>query len=336
MRQVQLACGRDDSLRWVVAHSWNCASLPWFPTASGIGTCCALYNVQARRLRRRRTIDFQIGCTLEYEVPQPTAFVFLVEAARLDRQIVRSERLHVTPDLEEERFTAPESGNRYLRVQARPGKLQLVYEAAVTLRPRVVNPAEVGETPAERLPISALVHLNPSHYCQSDRLTLFAQRTFGHLAPGHARVAAVCAWICDNVDYVSGSTDEMTSAADTLVERRGVCRDFAHLAIALVRALGIPARYVSAYAWRLSPPDFHAVFEAYLTGPSGGAWYLFDATRRSALDGIVRIGVGRDAGDVSFCSQFGEAKWSAPQVWIHGPDVGSAPLTTQAVATDAM
>ena len=106
----------------------------------------------------------------------------------------------------------------------------------------------------------------------------------------------MCDWICENVDYVLGSTDESTSAADILVERRGVCRDFAHLGIALVRALGVPARYVATYAWRLDPQDFHAVFEAYLEGPDGGAWCVFDATRKSAADGIVRIGVGRDGG----------------------------------------
>lgn len=236
-------------------------------------------------------MEFHVGCTLEYEVPRPTAFVFLVEAARLERQIVRDERS------------------------------------------RVEDPAQVREVPAGRLPLSTLVHLNPSRYCESDRLSLFTERTFGHLAPGHARVGAVCDWVRENVDYVSGTTDEATSAADTLVERRGVCRDFAHLGIALVRALGVPARYVAAYAWRLDPPDFHAVFEAYLEGPDGGAWYVFDATRKAAVDGIVRIGVGRDAGDASFCTPFGEVGFETPRGWVRGPEVGDAPVTVQAIST---
>lgn len=278
-------------------------------------------------------MEFHVGCTLEYEVPRPTAFVFLVEPARLERQVVHDERLRLSPDLPQERFTAPESGNRALRVQAAPGELRLDYEATVALTPRVHDPAEVREVPGERLPLSALVHLNPSRYCESDRLSLFARRTFGHLAPGHARVGAVCDWICENVDYALGSTDESTSAADILVERRGVCRDFAHLGIALVRALGVPARYVAAYAWRLDPQDFHAVFEAYLEGPAGGAWYVFDPTRKSAADGIVRIGVGRDAGDASFCTPFGEVGFEPPRVWMHGPEPGDAPATLQAVST---
>ena len=121
----------------------------------------------------------------------------------------------------------------------------------------------------------------------------------------------------------------------SLGDRRGVCRDFAHLAITLCRAVGIPARYISAYAWQLQPPDFHAVFEAYLAGPDGaGAWYLFDPTRMAALDGLVRIGAGRDAADVAFCSIYGTAKADAPQVWINGPAPG--PLrTVMAVSTQA-
>ncbi len=99
-----------------------------------------------------------------------------------------------------------------------------------------------------------------------------------------------------------------------------MCRDFAHLAIALCRAVGIPARYISAYAWQLLPPDFHAVFEAYLHGPAGGAWYLFDPTRMAALDGLVRIGAGRDAADVAFCSIFGDAESAAAP----GLDQGAA------------
>jgi len=98
--------------------------------------------------------------------------------------------------------------------------------------------------------------------------------------------------------------------------------------------VGIPARYISAYAWQLTPPDFHAVFEAYLQGPSGGAWYLFDPTRMAALDGLVRIGAGRDAADVAFCSIYGSAKAKAPSVWIKGPPPDVI-RTTQAVSTQA-
>lgn len=284
---------------------------------------------------RSLAIEFQLGCTLQYDVKGPTAFIFNVEAARFDRQVVRNETLDITPTLDVERITLPESGNRVLRVCAQPGPLRLEYRAEVTLDPVLCETAEVGEVAASRLPLQVLTHLNPSRYCQSDRLALFAQRSFGGMAPGHQRVGMICNWICDHVDYRSGTTDAMTSAADTLIERQGVCRDFAHLAIALCRALGIPARYVSAYAWRLEPPDFHAVFEAWLEGLEGGAWYLFDATRKSAIDGLVRIGIGRDAGEVAFCSIFGASGSEAPRVSVAGPP-STGPTTSQAVSTSSL
>ncbi len=257
-----------------------------------------------------------------------------IEPARFARQTVRDEQLILSSAIEPERFVASDTGNRVLRVHAERGRLRIEYQATVTLEPLVVDPHAVHEIPPERLPLDVLGHLNPSRYCQSDRLELFAQRIFGHLAPGHQRVTAICNWICRNVDYAAGSSDGMTSATDTLLERHGVCRDFAHVGIALCRALGIPARYVSAYAWRLYPPDFHAVFEAWLDGPAGGAWWLFDPTRKSAIDGLVRIGVGRDAGEVAFGTLFGQAEGDPPQVWITGPpDHGD--LTIQAISTAA-
>jgi transglutaminase-like putative cysteine protease len=124
---------------------------------------------------------------------------------------------------------------------------------------------------------------------------------FGKLTPGYSRVQAIADWIYDNVTYRSGSTDPHTSAFDTVTEREGVCRDFAHLGIAFCRALTIPARFVSGYAYQLQPPDFHACFEAYL----GDRWHLFDPTRLAPLSGFIRIGTGRDAADVSFANLFG-------------------------------
>jgi len=94
--------------------------------------------------------------------------------------------------------------------------------------------------------------------------------------------------------------------------------------------LGIPARYVSAYAFRLDPPDFHAVFEAFLLGPDGPGWYLFDPTRMSDPAGVVRIGIGRDAADVAFCTPFGAVEFDKPEVYIQAIDE-SVLATTQAV-----
>jgi len=281
-------------------------------------------------------MNFAVGCTLEYETEAAlTPFVFNLEAARFPRQAVTSERLVTTPDLgEPDRFTMPESGNRLTRFVVPKGKLKVEYTAAVTLDPLMLDPTGVQEMAAGSIPLDVLPYLNASRYCQSDRLARFAAKQFDATPSGHQRATAICNWIRDNVDYESGSTEVLTSAYDTLGDRRGVCRDFAHLAITLCRAVGIPARYISAYAWQLQPPDFHAVFEAYLAAPGGGAWYLFDPTRMAALDGLVRIGAGRDAADVAFCSIYGAAKSEVPKVWINGPQPNPI-RTVQAVSTQA-
>lgn len=276
---------------------------------------------------------FSLGCELGYEVESPTTFVLNVQPARMGRQRILREELAVTPDLPVETHVMPESGNRYVRLVARPGTtLRLAYDAEVELEVRREDPAGVRETPAAELPFATLPHLYPSRYCEADRLTRLAWQQFGRLEKGHGRVAAVCNWIHDQVEYRRGSSDEQTSATNTLLERAGVCRDFAHSGVALCRALGIPARFVSAYAWRLEPPDFHAVFEAYL----GGRWYLFDATRQAALDGIVRIGIGRDAGEVSFATIMGAVRPTAMRVHIEpaGGGEGQDVRTIEAISTD--
>lgn len=278
-------------------------------------------------------MKFSLGCTLAYRVEAPTPFVFNIEAAEYAAQAILSETLEITPTATIERWTMPESGNRYLRLVADPGELQLTYWAEVELAPQLLEPEAIGEIAAGELPLDVLTHLYPSRYCQADKLRRFATRTFGDLPPGYQRVAAICNWICDNVDYIPGSSDALTSAFDTVTERAGVCRDFAHLGIALCRALGIPARYISAYAWRLDPPDFHAVFEALLSGPNGVGWYVFDPTRKAAPDGLVRIGIGRDAAEVAFCTPFGTVAFDPPEVWITGEGDETAPLTTSAVTT---
>lgn len=254
---------------------------------------------------------FQVGCELAYEADGPASFVMNIEAQQLPRQRILSEKLVVSPEVPVERYTAPESGNRYLRFAVDGGPVRVRYAAEVELDPLRGDPAVIDETPVGKLPFETMPHLWPSRYSQSDRLLRAARADFGQLGDGHQRVTALANWIYEHLEYERGSSNEHTSAVDTLVERAGVCRDFANLGIALCRALGIPARFVSAYAWRLDPPDFHAVFEAFLDG----RWYLFDATRQAALDGLVRIGVGRDASDVGFCTWDGEVTSGPMKVW---------------------
>ena len=254
---------------------------------------------------------FSVGCEIGYDVAQQATLIFNIEAMRGGRQRVVSERLTITPDLPADEKTSEESGNRYLRLTVPQGVVTLRYEAQIELDALHRAPAVIHEVPIATLPLDTLPFLNPSRYCPSDQLARFANRQFGNIEPGFGRVVEICNWINGEVDYLFGTSDTTTTAADTFSLRAGVCRDFAHLGITFCRALGIPARFVSCYAWQLEPQDFHAVFEAYL----GDRWYLFDATRMAALDGMVRIGVGRDAADTAFATIYGQVMPLPIRVW---------------------
>ena len=142
-------------------------------------------------------------------------------------------------------------------------------------------------------------------------------------------MTAICNWIFTTTWIISGSSHGTTSAVDTIIDHAGVCRDFAHLGITMCRAMDIRRAMSAPTLSGSDPPDFHATFEAFL----GGRWYLFDATRKAALDGLIRIGVGRDAAEVSFSSFFGKAESNEMEVSISSTDRGTeGDLTTQAVS----
>ena len=194
-----------------------------------------------------------------------------------------------------------------------PCELHVSYSASVNLMPNIETPDEVNETATAQMPPEVFTYLNSSRYCESDLLARFAFEEFGQLYRGYSRVQAICNWVYEYLDYTPGSTNATTTASDVLLQRTGVCRDYAHLAITLCRGLGIPARYVAGYAVNLMPPDFHGFMEAYLDGK----WYLFDPTRLSLVSGLVRIGMGRDAADVSFASLTGDARLTSKNVWAN-------------------
>ena len=245
----------------------------------------------------------RVACELHYRVTAPTSFLFNVAVANTTHQAVRQEHFTIVPHAEYTIENVGEEGNRVVRLQAKVDDFSLQYQATVTLEPEVDDPPTIMEAEHPELPSEVLPYLNPSRYCESDRLLRLAGKEFGEIAPGYSRVAAICDWTHARLDYVAGSTDARSSACDVLVQRAGVCRDFAHVALTLCRALSIPARYVSGYAVGLNPPDFHGFFEAYL----GTRWYLFDATRMAPRDGLVRIGTGRDAADAAFATVIGAA-----------------------------
>ena len=274
----------------------------------------------------------QVGCDLTYSVTHPTNFLFNVAAARTAQQTISGETLQLTPPIKYETSSIGMEDIQVYRLYVEPCNLQLQYRATVDLRPEKYDTSGIKEAAYSQLPHEVLPYLNPSRYCESDRLIRFALRKFGNAEPGFSRVNSICDWIYSNLDYLSGTTDETTSACDVFIQRAGVCRDFAHLAIALCRALCIPARYISGYAVALQPPDFHGCFEAYL----GSRWYLFDATRMAPVEGFVRIGTGRDAADASFATLIGVATLNSMAVWAEptAPNqISNQPVSQAAVST---
>lgn len=166
--------------------------------------------------------------------------------------------------------------------------------------------------PVEQLPESTLQFLLPSRYCQSDMMNDLARSIVGTSPPGYCQVAAIEQWLRDNMRYVSGSSNASTSAIDTANSKEGVCRDYAHLGIALTRSLDIPARMVVGYLYELQPQDLHAWFEAYV----GGRWFTFDGTQGIPRGNRITIGYGRDAADVALASSYGSLQVNHMQVTV--------------------
>lgn len=246
---------------------------------------------------------FEIDLSLAYQVNGPTDFVFQIHALNGMDQQVLAETLDVQTLLPVRVYADPTLNHRFLRLHAGAGPLQLRYRATVSRSMLLPDPA-TPEVAVADLPDALLHNLMPTRYCESDLLGRVALKMFGQHPPGLQRVQAIVDWIHDNVDYQVGSTQSTTTACDVFLHRAGVCRDFAHLGITFCRALNIPARLVVGYAkFDEPPPDFHAVFESYL----GHRWVMFDATRMSPLDELVRIASGRDAKDLAFATIFGPA-----------------------------
>ncbi len=262
-------------------------------------------------------IRLDLTLDLSYDISAPGCdFIFNVHAAHTPRQQVLRESLTLSQNLQQTIETDPATLNRYLRVQAHAGPLTLSYRAGVELMHHFAMPADIAEVPVARLPASVLSYIYPSRYCQSDRLHRMAMLEFGQRPQGYSRVQAIRDWVLQRTTFASNTSNSTTSAIDTLIERVGVCRDFAHLMIALCRAINIPARFTTGIDYgadpALGPTDFHAYVEVYL----GDRWYMFDPSGTAIPMGFVRLGTGRDAADVAFATIFGSVNPGAPVIGI--------------------
>ena len=263
-------------------------------------------------------VRIHLAIDLQYQVHAlPGAdFIFNLQCAQTRQQQVVWEELLVSQPVPLTSHTDSATLTRTLRLSAVPGPLLVRYRATLNITHHSEAPAMVVETPVAQLPPEALLYLYPSRYCQSDCLTAQAMALFGHLPQGHARVIAVRDWVRSQVRFQSNSSNSMTSALDTLHNHAGVCRDFAHLMIAMCRALNIPARFTTGIDFgadpALGPTDFHAYVEVFL----GGRWYIFDPSNTAIPMGFVRFGTGRDAADVSFATIFGSVQSQAPNIRV--------------------
>lgn len=265
-------------------------------------------EIAGNRIRLGYTID------LHYEVLDPADFIFNIHASRYGRQRVLTEAVVVDPPIPFRVDTEPSLGNRLLRLRANAGPLDVRYVGTVEVCHHFAERADVLARPIDELPADVLRFLWPSRYCQADRVQQIAWREFGHMQPGHEQVDAVCQWVRSHVDFRVGASTIATSALETLEQGAGVCRDFVHVTIALLRTLNYPTRFVSGLDYgadeALGPPDFHSYVEAYI----GERWWLFDPTGISPITGLIRIGTGRDAADVAFATMFGNVRGGAPKV----------------------
>jgi hypothetical protein len=222
-------------------------------------------------------MKFQVSSELAYQVHSPSTLLINVHALRLPGQTIIEETFTIDPYIRVEELISAQYENRFIRLEVEEGNhIKISYTAVVDTMYKEVERAQLEAVPVGQLDGNVLPYLFPSRYCQSDKLGRMAYKKFGHIGNVYEKVLAI-------------------------IERAGVCRDFAHLAIALCRALSIPARYFTGYSYKLKPSDFHACFEAYI----GGQWLIFDATRLAPLNGLVKIANGRDAADASIASIFG-------------------------------
>ena len=221
-----------------------------------------------------------IRASLDYAVEGSAPVLMQVEAADLPDQHVVESRLDITDAVDFVRVAVDEGvGERsFFRIK---GRLLCSYAAEVEIDRKLADIRTLEQVPLPALPGEAVKYLMPSRYCQSDLFGGFVETEFGKLTGG-ARVAAMRTWIETNLSYIRGSSDERTTVMETFVERRGICRDYAHLMITLARASGMPARMVSVYARDVEPPDFHAVAEVFV----GGEWRLMNA-RHGRADTMV-------------------------------------------------
>lgn len=252
----------------------------------------------------------RIEALLDYAFPAPADVLLQVVAASMPDQRLEAQSLVIESD-NPIRAVAGEEGIGQRTWARADRRLVVRYDATVRVVREPIVIEDFGPTPVTDLPAATVAYLLPSRYCESDRFEHFVRTRFAGLRGG-ALAAALSRWVGQNITYDGLGSTGGTGAMETFAERRGVCRDYAHLLVALARAAEIPARCVSAYAPGVDPPDFHAVAELWLDG----AWRLLDPTGMGSAADLARVAVGRDATDIAFMTVFGTANFLEQRVTV--------------------
>lgn len=259
-------------------------------------------------------MKLSIRTHLDYHFEQPTDVLLQLEAAAIPEQVIEAAHIEVRPAEHFARVAAQDTIGDRIWVRAE-GRMTVDYRATVSIQRLLTDCLALPKVEPRHLPGETIQYLMSSRYCPADEFQTFVEAEFGGLEGG-ARVIAMRDWIEHSFSYTPGVSTSETTALDTFVKRQGVCRDYAHVLITLVRASGIPARMASVYALGVVPQDFHAVAEVFL----GGEWHLVDATGMAIEANMAKIGVGRDAADVSFMTSYGMARFNAQSVWVEAID----------------
>jgi len=268
-------------------------------------------------------MKFSVSAEMGYEIRSAGTLIINIHALRTPTQAVLEETFIIEPYVKVEELFSVNGENRIIRLEIeKEGNLQINYKATVDNNFEIKDHTSREEILIGKMDPLVLPFLYPSRYCQSDKLFRLAHNLFGNIENPFEKVVTLANWINRNVEYRSGSTNSQTSAYDTVTQQAGVCRDFAHLGIALCRALTIPARYFTGYAYQLKPGDFHACFEAYI----GDEWILFDATKLVPLNGLIKIATGRDAADTAIANIFGDILFTSMLVECELADENFVPF----------
>jgi len=265
-----------------------------------------------------QVMQIRIGFELAYHHPQPTPMVVMLSVREERRHdLRRADTITFTPSLDAAHYHDA-FGNRCLRIVAPAGSVRISADALIedSGAPDAVF-WDARQHPVEELPHETLRFLLGSRYCETDLLSNIAWQRFGHTPLGWPRVQAICDFVHGHLQFGYAHARPTKTAWDAFNEGRGVCRDFAHLAIALCRCMNIPARYCTGYLGDIgvppadAPMDFSGWFEAYL----GGRWYTFDARHNVPRIGRVPLAYGRDAADVAISTSFGTSILTQFTVW---------------------